>query len=114
VTATVTVANQGPDPVDDAAVAIETPEMFQVLSYATTHGTCSLEGSPICSLGRLEDSETATISLVLSAYASGTGSISSIVSGSQADPEEANDTMQAEVTVLGELGYRVYLPLVFR
>ncbi len=114
-TATVTVANQGPDPVDDASVAIDVPELFQVLSYATTHGTCSLEGSPICSLGRLENGDVVTLELILLAYSAGDGVFEASVSGSMADPEALNDTVSVVTTVAGDQPeYRVFLPLVVR
>lgn len=100
-TYTAQVSNLGPSTATEVRFTALPPSTGLVASITTTSGTCTLSTSPLCDLGTLSLSGTATVTLVVNQLSAGTASLTASVSSSEADPNAANNQAAATSTITG-------------
>ena len=98
VTYTVTVRNNGPSATSVTTLTNTLPVGLSWVSTATTQGTCS--GTVTCNLGSLANGASATVTITAKAVTVGAKINTAAVSSTQIDPNPANNTTSATITVL--------------
>ena len=98
-TYTLTVRNNGPDPVTAVQVSDPLPAGVTHVSTTTTRGTCSGTATISCSLGTMPNGATDTITIVARPTAPGPLSNTASVSSPSHDVNLANNTSTATTTV---------------
>ncbi len=94
---TVQVSNSGPLDSGFVRLAASTSSHFKVLGSATNTGSCRASAPPECNLGILAPGAQATVVLNLEAVVTGIGQLSVMASGTRADLNSANDTIDADI-----------------
>jgi uncharacterized repeat protein (TIGR01451 family) len=98
-TYTLTVRNNGPDPVTAVQVSDTLPAGVTHVSTTTTRGTCSGTTTVSCNLGTMPNGATDTITIVVRPTAPGTLSNTATVSSPSHDVNLGNNTSTASTTV---------------
>jgi uncharacterized repeat protein (TIGR01451 family) len=83
------------------------PAGVTLVSSATTQGSCSGVTTVTCNLGTLIGGGSATINLVVTKTVGGTVSNTAMVSGTESDPNPANNTNVAGTTPVSLMGFEV-------
>ncbi|HSR53116.1 MAG TPA: hypothetical protein VLV83_20020, partial [Acidobacteriota bacterium] len=99
---TMIVRNDGPDDAPGVVVESVIPEGLNFLSAEADQGTCvNNAGTVSCALGTLEDAEITLVSFTMQAV--GDALVSQIVDvdSGALDPDETNNSAQADVRILG-------------
>jgi uncharacterized repeat protein (TIGR01451 family) len=100
-TYTVTVSNSGPGDATDVVLTDTLPANVTLVSVAPTQGTCiSASGSVTCDLGGLTDGLSVVIVIHVMPATSGTITNTVEVTGSEFDPESANNTASVRTSVV--------------
>ena len=109
-TYTVTVANNGPLVATGVNITDPLPSSLRFNSVASTQGTCSRStttnpqpkgGTITCTLGKLTNGASATITIVVTTTTPGMLTNSAKVSGNETDPNPSNNSATATTTVIG-------------
>src|SRR5262249_16809598 len=96
----ITVTNSGPSLASSVVANILLPSGVILISTNTTQGTLSLQGNSLtASLGTILKGAKVTITVVVQPTAVGPISLSASVGGNQFDPNQANNSATANVTV---------------
>ena len=95
----VTVSNQGPDPATDVNVTDTLNGEVELVSVATTGGTCSNTLPLTCSLGRLAPGESVEITVVVGLVQSGRLANTASASSPETDPDPVNNSDDALANV---------------
>ena len=93
-TYTLTVTNNGPDQATGVVLSDTLPEGVSFLSTAPSQGTCSESAGVIsCAVGTLAANSSATVTIVVSVGSTSSGNVSNTasVTGSESDPDTANN-----------------------
>ncbi len=96
-----TVSNGGPATSTNIALSASVPATGRLVSVTPSAGTCSSMTAVSCDLGSLASSATATITIVVQELSSGSATLTAQVSGSETDPNSANNQASQTVTVTG-------------
>jgi uncharacterized repeat protein (TIGR01451 family) len=102
VTYTLTIANAGPSPASGVTVTDTLPAGVTLVSASA--GCSEAAGTVTCDIGALGINASVTRQIVVTPTAAGTITNTASVSGSQADPNSANNTSTATTTVTAESG----------
>jgi uncharacterized repeat protein (TIGR01451 family) len=97
VTYSVTVTNNGPDGATAATLSAALPGNTTLISATPSQGSCDTAVS--CDLGIIASLGSATVSIIVSADASGSISYPMSIAAAEADPTPANDSATANTTV---------------
>jgi uncharacterized repeat protein (TIGR01451 family) len=97
VTATLTVANAGPDAATDVTTTATLPPGLAFASAST--GCAHAAGTVTCAVGTIAAGAQVQRTIMLTALAPGTASIAASASAAQDDPVPANNTASAQVVV---------------
>lgn len=100
VTYTLNVSNAGPGTATGVVVTESLPEGLNLVSATPSSGTCSGTRPVVCTIGTLGSGASATISVVANVVAT-SGSImnTASVATTTADPNNANNTATATITI---------------
>src|SRR5437899_1471279 len=98
-TYTITVTNNGPNTATEVSVSDALPSGMSFVSVTPSQGTCSGTSTVICNLGTINNSATATVTLVVTATPGGTVSTTVSVASCSSDPVTANNSATASTTV---------------
>ena len=98
-TYTITVTNNGPNTATEVSVSDALPSGMSFVSVTPSQGTCSGTSTVICNLVTINNSATATVSLVVTATPGGTVSTTVSVASCSSDPVTANNSATASTTV---------------
>ena len=98
-TYTITVANSGPDDASNVGVADTLPAGVHFVSATPSQGTCTGTSTVSCSLGTLANGLSATVTIVVTPTAPGTVVNTASTTGTERDPNEANNSATASTTV---------------
>ncbi|MCC7370482.1 MAG: DUF11 domain-containing protein [Chloroflexi bacterium] len=99
VTYTIVVTNNGPSPATGVQAVDLMPAGASFVSVSATQGRCIGTGTVNCEIGALANGGSATITLVATADQGGVLTNQARVSGSQPDPNPANNGATATTTV---------------
>jgi uncharacterized repeat protein (TIGR01451 family) len=99
VTYTMTVTNNGANVATEVSVTDALPSGAGFVSVTTSQGTCSGTRTVICNLGTLNNSVTATVTLVVTASPGGTLSNTVSVASGSCDPVASNNSATASTNV---------------
>ena len=92
--------NAGPGPASGVVVTNTLPAGVTLVSAVPTQGSCSVSNQIVtCSLSAIGADQSATITLNVTASATGTLHNSAFVTATQADPVNENNAADAETTV---------------
>jgi uncharacterized repeat protein (TIGR01451 family) len=100
---TLTVTNNGPSPATGVVLTDALPPAATFVSAAPTQGTCSGATTITCALGTIPGIGTAgTVSVIIVATPTGSGPLTNTanVTANEFDPNPANNTSAATVTVI--------------
>ncbi len=100
-TYTATVTNGGPSASTNIALTAQLPSTGVLISATPSAGTCTVSVALSCDLGGLANSGSATVTFVVQQTSAGTATMNVEVSGSENDPNTANNQAAATVTVTG-------------
>jgi hypothetical protein len=100
-TYTATVTNNGPSAATNVTVQATLPITGSIVSATPSTGSCSTSNGVVCNLAGLASGANATISMVVVQTATGNGTVTAQVSGSENDPTAGNNQGSATVTVTG-------------
>jgi uncharacterized repeat protein (TIGR01451 family) len=95
ITYTVSVENLGPDTANDVVVTDELPPQLSLQSATADVGVCVGDPTIVCSLGALDDGETAQVTIVGKAEERGSVENTASVVSSADDPDRTNDARSA-------------------
>jgi uncharacterized repeat protein (TIGR01451 family) len=96
----VTVTNSGPSLASSVIANMALPSGVTLISTSTTQGSLSVQGNSLmASIGTILKGAKATITIVVQPTAVGPISLSASASGTQFDPNQANNSAVANVTV---------------
>ncbi len=98
-TYTITVTNNGPGGATDVSVTDTLPSGVSFVSVTPSQGTCSGTSTVICNLGTINNSATATVTLVVTATPGGTVSNTASVASASCDAAAGNNSATASTTV---------------
>lgn len=93
------VTNSGPGAANAVVVTDALPAGTTLISATPSQGTCSGTTTVTCSVGTMANGGSATIALQVALGAVGPLSNSATVSAAQADPNSANNSSTASITV---------------
>ena len=94
------IANNGPDAATNVVVTDALPEGMDITAAVPDQGSCGIvAGTVSCSLGRLEDGESALIRIDVQANAEAQVINSVSVQASQIDPQPEDNQARAEVRI---------------
>jgi uncharacterized repeat protein (TIGR01451 family) len=97
---TITVANAGPASASTVVVTDAVPANLTYVSSSSTAGTCSAVGNTVtCQVGTLAAGANAVITINATANASGAANNTATVTSATGDPNAANNSGAATVTV---------------
>jgi uncharacterized repeat protein (TIGR01451 family) len=98
---TVTVANAGPEAATAVSLADTLPNEVDFVSATASQGICELQGSKRvnCELGTIAAGANATATLRVIAARAGTAVNTATVSGTPADPVEANNEVTEQTVI---------------
>jgi uncharacterized repeat protein (TIGR01451 family) len=94
-----TVTNNGPSAATNVTVNDPLPPSVTFVSASPSQGSCSGTSTVTCTLGSLASGSNATVTIVVRPTQVGTLSNTASVTGSEADPNTANNTATAPTTV---------------
>jgi uncharacterized repeat protein (TIGR01451 family) len=94
-----TVANNGPASATNVNVTDALPSGTTFVSATTTQGACSGTATIICNLGTLTSGANAIVTIVVTPAASGQITNTASASGSEADPDTANNSATTTTVV---------------
>jgi trimeric autotransporter adhesin len=100
-TYTATIKNAGPSASTNIALTVTAPSTGVLLSAAPSSGTCSTTGAVTCDLGGLSSGASATVNFVISQQTAGESTLSVQVTGSENDPNLANNQASSSVAITG-------------
>jgi len=99
-TYTVSLTNNGPSAATGVTVTDTLPPSVAFVSATPTQGSCAQSGGTVtCSIGKLANGATATVTIVVTPGAAGTITNTASVTGSEFDPNTTNNTAAASTTV---------------
>ncbi len=98
-TYTITVTNNGPGGATEVSVTDALPSGVSFVSVTPSQGTCSGTSTVTCNLGTINNSVTATVTLVVTATPGGTVSNTASVASAACDSAAANNSATASTTV---------------
>lgn len=96
---TVTVKNNGPAPTGGVSLTDSLPAGTSLYSVGPSQGSCSGTSTLSCSLGVLEDGASATVVITVAANTAGTATDTATVTGTERDPNGANNSASASTVV---------------
>jgi uncharacterized repeat protein (TIGR01451 family) len=100
ITYTLTVTNRGPSAANGVTLTSNLPSGVLFISVIPSSGACSSPGNALnCNLGSLASGAVRTVTLVVKSTNAGVISLTANVTGSEADPAPANNTVTQNVTV---------------
>jgi uncharacterized repeat protein (TIGR01451 family) len=108
-TYTLTVTNNGPAPATDTVLTTTLDPGITLLAAETSVGSCDPSATPLCMLGTLAVSATASITLTAQISAVGTYRAIAQVESSLLEQITADNTARADVTAGLQ---QIYLPLI--
>jgi hypothetical protein len=100
-TYTATVINAGPSASTNIVFNGAVPSTGVLVSATSSTGSCSTPGYVECNLGSLASGAEATVTVVVQQLSSGTATFTATVSGSENDPNPANNQASATATITG-------------
>jgi trimeric autotransporter adhesin len=100
-TYTATVTDNGPSPSTNIALTATIPSTGLLVSATPSAGSCSTGFVVSCNLGGLASGASATVAFVIQQINAGTATVTAQVSGSENDPNPANNTGSASVATTG-------------
>jgi hypothetical protein len=100
-TYTATVSDAGPSASTNVALTASLPSSGVLLSVTPSSGTCSMSGTVSCNLSGIADGGNVTITFVVRQTSAGTAMMTVQVSGSETDPNTANNQATSTLTVTG-------------
>jgi len=100
-TYTATITDNGPSASTNIALTATPPSVGVLMSATPSTGTCSIGSVVSCDLGGLANGASATVIFVVKQTSAGTATMSAQVSGSENDPNLANNTASASVVTTG-------------
>jgi uncharacterized repeat protein (TIGR01451 family) len=99
-TYTLTVSSLGPDNATGVTLTDPLPAGATFVSAASTQGTCSGTATVSCALGNMSVDSVVTVTIVVTVTGSGPLTNTASVTGNEFDPNTANNTSSATVTVV--------------
>ncbi len=100
-TYTATITNAGPSAATNVALTATLPASAVLVSLTPSAGTCWSGGGISCNLGGIASGASATVSIVAEQLTAGSATLNAQVSGSETDPNAANNSASASVQVTG-------------
>ena len=100
-TYTATVTNLGPSASTNASLTALIPSSAILVSVTSSSGTCSATSGVSCDLGGIASGSSATITFVVQQTAAGPAIMSVQASGSENDPNAANNQATSTSTITG-------------
>jgi hypothetical protein len=100
-TYTATITDGGPSPSTNIALTAMLPSTGVLVSATPSVGTCAVGSVVSCDLGGLANGASATVAFVVTQQSAGTATMTVQVSGSENDPNLANNTTSASVATTG-------------
>ena len=97
-TYTISVTNSGPLAATDVVVTDTLPLTVTFASSSASQGTCSGTNVIICNLGTINNGDSATVTIVVTATASGTFTNTASVASAVTDPDTGNNSATASTT----------------
>lgn len=102
ITYSMVVSSSGPQPSSNAVMTDTLPAGTTFVSASTSLGVCSESGGVVtCSIGPLAVGQSANVSIVVTVNTTGAKTNTASVSGSDADPNGANNSASATTNVAG-------------
>jgi hypothetical protein len=96
-----TVTNAGPSASTNATLTAALPASGSLVSVTSSAGSCSTSNGVNCDLGGLASGASATATFVITQATAGSSTLTVQVSGSENDPNNANNQASSTVTVTG-------------
>ena len=96
-----TMTNAGPAAATGVSFAAFLPAAGSLVSVAASTGTCSTSNGLTCDLGGLASGGTATVTIVVTQTTAGSMTLTAQVSGSENDPNAANNQASSTTTATG-------------
>jgi uncharacterized repeat protein (TIGR01451 family) len=100
-TYTATVTNAGPSAATNVGLTAFLPASSVLISATPSVGTCSTANGVTCDLAGLSSGATATVTFVAEQTTAGSNPVTVQVSGSESDPNTANNQASSNVTISG-------------
>jgi hypothetical protein len=100
-TYTATITDAGPSASTNVAFAAFLPASGSLVSITPSAGTCSSGVSVTCDLGSLASGASATVTVTVLQQTAGSATLTAQVSGSENDPNAANNQASSTVTITG-------------
>jgi uncharacterized repeat protein (TIGR01451 family) len=96
---TLTVKNAGPQDSTATTVSDPLPSQVALVSATASQGSCSGATTVTCSLGTVANGGSATVTITVKAVTAGTATNTASVTGGLTDPNPANNSASASVTI---------------
>lgn len=96
-----TVSNAGPSAATNVALTAMPPSAGVLLSATPSSGTCSIGAVIACNLGNIASGASSTVQFVVLEDTPGSTTFATQASGSETDPNPANNNATATATVTG-------------
>jgi trimeric autotransporter adhesin len=100
-TYTATVSNAGPAAATNVALTATLPANGVLVSITPSAGTCSATAAISCDLGSISRNASVSVSIVVQQLESGSATLTAQVTGSETDPNAANNSASTSVQVSG-------------